>query len=194
MQSPTIVLFPSQLGWMTLVVVGTTVRDLTFGHRARAAARAAVGQWEQLLSATVVSLGQTDLQRSARGKRRRRHSLDDRIETIVRRLQGYASGQRDEFHDLRIDPGPMGQFRCRVFERCRRVAYGSTISYAALAAEAGYAGAARAVGNCMAANRIPLIVPCHRVVCSDGRLGSYSGPGGTAMKRRLLAIESDELT
>ncbi len=49
--------------------------------------------------------------------------------------------------------------------------------------------APRAVGNCMAANPIPLIVPCHRVTLADGRLGSYSAPGGTQTKRRLLAME-----
>ena len=82
------------------------------------------------------------------------------------------------------------RFQRRVLNQCRRVPCGATISYARLAAKAGYPGAARAVGNCMAGNPIPLIVPCHRVVCSDGRLGAYSAPGGTAMKRRLLALES----
>ena len=174
MQPPSIVLFPSELGWMALVAAGATVRRLAFGHPTAAKAEAAV-------------------RRSSQGRLCPRHSVDDRIDTIVRRLQAYASGERDEFRDLRIDPGPMSQFRRRVFDQCRRVGYGSTISYAELAAKAGCVGAARAVGNCMAANRMPLIVPCHRVVCSDGRLGSYSGSGGTAMKRRLLAIESDKL-
>ena len=77
--------------------------------------------------------------------------------------------------------------------QCRRIPYGRTMSYAELAAKAGSPNAARAVGNCMAGNRIPLIVPCHRVVCSDGRLGSYSAPGGTRMKRRLLDLESKKL-
>jgi methylated-DNA-[protein]-cysteine S-methyltransferase len=68
------------------------------------------------------------------------------------------------------------------------------LTYGELAAKAGYPGAARAVGNCMAANRIPLLIPCHRVVCAGGRLGSYSAPGGTVTKRRLLALEAGELS
>ena len=75
-------------------------------------------------------------------------------DALVHRLQAYASGAPDDFRDIRIDPGPPSEFQRRVLNQCRRVAYGSTISYGELAAKAGYPGAARAVGNCMAANRI----------------------------------------
>jgi methylated-DNA-[protein]-cysteine S-methyltransferase len=112
---------------------------------------------------------------------------------LVRRLQAFAAGQPDALGDIRIDPGPLTDFQRRVLRQCRRIPYGQTLSYAELAAKAGFSRAARAVGNCMAGNRIPLIIPCHRVVCADGRLGSYSAPGGTSMKRRLLALESREL-
>jgi methylated-DNA-[protein]-cysteine S-methyltransferase len=109
---------------------------------------------------------------------------------LVRRLKAYADGSPDDFSDVPIDFGPVSGFRRRVLEECRRVGYGATISYGDLAVRAGASGAARAVGNCMASNRIPLMVPCHRVVCSDGRLGAYSAPGGVKTKRRLLEMES----
>jgi methylated-DNA-[protein]-cysteine S-methyltransferase len=110
------------------------------------------------------------------------------------RLQAFASGKPDDFRDIRVEPGllqpSLTDFQRRVLDQCRKIPYGSTISYAELAAKAGFPRASRAVGNCMAANRIPLLIPCHRVVRSDGQLGSYSAPGGVGMKRRLLAMES----
>jgi methylated-DNA-[protein]-cysteine S-methyltransferase len=117
---------------------------------------------------------------------------------LRRRLQAYASGKPDDFRDIRLDlcllRPFLTDFQLRVLEQCRKIPYGATISYAELAAKAGFSRAARAVGNCMAGNLIPLLIPCHRVVKSDGQLGSYSAPGGVEMKRRLLASESKKLT
>jgi methylated-DNA-[protein]-cysteine S-methyltransferase len=156
--------FPSDLGWMGVVVAGGVVKRLTFGHPSSTSAKkAALGGMECGTAKPNIPL--------------------------VRRLQKYASGKLDSLRDIHVDLGPIGGFQRRVFEQCRRIPYGKTMSYAELAAKAGSPRAARAVGNCMAANRIPLLVPCHRVVCSDGRLGSYSAPGGVAMKRRILALE-----
>jgi len=167
MQPDTLFVFPSRLKWMAVIAAGTTVKQLTFGHRTAAAAKAALDS--RLLAGAIPG---------------------DKDSSLVRRLQAYASGTVDDFHDIRIDFGPLSPFRRRVLEQCRRIPYGSTVGYAELAAKAGCPGAARAVGNCMAANRMPLLIPCHRVVCSDGRLGSYSAPGGPETKRRLLALES----
>ena len=72
---------------------------------------------------------------------------------------------------------------------CRKIPYGKTLSYGQLAAKAGRPGAARAVGNHMAGNRTPIIVPCHRVLPSGGGLGGFSAAGGVALKRRLLEME-----
>ena len=81
-------------------------------------------------------------------------------------------------------------FQCRVYQRCRRIAYGATLSYGALAAAIGVPQAARAVGNTMARNRLPLVIPCHRVVGAAGALGGFSAPDGIHMKQRLLSLES----
>ena len=89
-----------------------------------------------------------------------------------------------------IDLGWTTEFQRRVIRRCRRIPYGKTATYGQIASAAGSPGAARAVGSCMAANRFPLIVPCHRVVRSGGGIGAFSAPGGTRTKRRLLAMES----
>jgi methylated-DNA-[protein]-cysteine S-methyltransferase len=73
-----------------------------------------------------------------------------------------------------------------------QIPYGRVVSYGCLAQQAGYPGASRAVGGAMAANPIPIIVPCHRVVAASGALTGYSGPGGIVMKKNLLSLEGVE--
>jgi methylated-DNA-[protein]-cysteine S-methyltransferase len=175
----TLLVFPSKLGWMAAVVAGATVKRLTFGHGSAAAARRAVGC---VLARTVVMKSSKDAA-----------CVQARTLRVVRRLRAFAAGEADALDDIPVDPGPLSDFQRRVLHECRRIPYGHTLSYAELATKAGCPGAARAVGNCMAGNRIPLIIPCHRVVCVDGRLGSYSAPGGSQMKRRLLALERAKL-
>lgn len=169
MPTDTILIFPSQLGWMAVVMTGEKVKQLTFGHPTAAAARAAVTPG---VSAQVPTKG-------------------GRNSPLVARLQSYAKGKHDDFRDVPLDLGPVTEFQRRVLKQCRNIGYGKTISYGQLAVKAGRPRAARAVGNCMAANQIPLIIPCHRVVRSDGQLGSYSAPGGVGMKRQLLEREAN---
>jgi methylated-DNA-[protein]-cysteine S-methyltransferase len=88
-----------------------------------------------------------------------------------------------------MEPG----FPRTVYEVLRRdVRFGETVSYGELAEMAGRPGAARAVGNAMSRNPVPIVVPCHRVVTSGGRIGGY-GPSGVRTKRFLLALEGVEL-
>lgn len=158
--------FSSKLGWMGIIVAGDAVKRLAFGHGSAAEVeRALVGQ-----SLEQARLGKPDT-------------------PLVRRLQEYAAGKPDSFRDVPVDYGDVSDFQRQVYKRCREIPLGKTMSYGELAAKAGSPGAARAVGNCMAANRIPLLVPCHRVVCADGKLGSYSAAGGVATKRKILALE-----
>jgi methylated-DNA-[protein]-cysteine S-methyltransferase len=86
--------------------------------------------------------------------------------------------------DLQLAHG----FRRAVLEKLVDVPYARTVSYAELAERAGSPRAVRAVGTACALNPVPLVVPCHRVVRSDGTPGSYRG--GTEAKRRLLALEA----
>ncbi len=79
-------------------------------------------------------------------------------------------------------------FDIAVYRALMAVPYGTTISYGELAIQAGYPGAARAVGSAMRRNPLPLLVPCHRVIKADGTLGQFTG--GVELKRRLLAIEN----
>lgn len=109
---------------------------------------------------------------------------------LVRRIQAYAAGGVDDFSDVQIDAGPQTAFQRRVVDRCRKIRFGQTMTYGQLARAAGSPAAARAVGNVMATNRTPLVVPCHRVVASSGGLGGYSAAGGTRTKLRMLEMEA----
>lgn len=83
---------------------------------------------------------------------------------------------------------PVGSpFRLAVLQACARIPRGQVRSYGDLASDAGYPGRARAAGTVMATNPLPLVIPCHRVLRSDGAIGHYGG--GADMKRRLLEAE-----
>ena len=92
-----------------------------------------------------------------------------------------------------VDLSMVGPFERVVLERLRRIPKGQVRTYRDIAREIGHPGAVRAVGNACAKNPVPLVVPCHRVVRTDGGLGGYSLRGGTALKRRLLEGEGVDL-
>lgn len=110
-----------------------------------------------------------------------------RLTTAAREVDEYFAGRRQAF-DLPLDLRLSAGFRRAVLDRLREVGYGRTSSYAELAAAAGSPRAVRAVGTACATNPLPVVVPCHRVVRSDGALGNYVG--GVAAKRALLALEA----
>jgi methylated-DNA-[protein]-cysteine S-methyltransferase len=103
-----------------------------------------------------------------------------------RELEQYFSGARREF-DVPIDWRLVQGFGRRVLEATAQVPFGSVTTYKRVATEAGSPGGARAAGNALGANPIPIIVPCHRVLHSGGGLGGYTG--GLDRKRLLLEIE-----
>lgn len=103
-------------------------------------------------------------------------------------LLEYFAGERARF-DLPLDLGPATDFEKRVLESVGRVPFGGVVPYAELARRIGRPTAARAVGNAVGRNPVPIVIPCHRVIRSDGTPGGYSG-GGPEFKRRLLALEN----
>jgi methylated-DNA-[protein]-cysteine S-methyltransferase len=118
---------------------------------------------------------------------------DDRA-PVLRQIAEYASGKRRRF-ETRLDwslveePGtPRAHpFRRRVLGELAKVRFGHTLSYGELARRAGKPGAARAVGGVMAKNPLPLVVPCHRVLAANDRIGGFTG--GLGLKRALLSLE-----
>ncbi|SEJ20713.1 methylated-DNA-[protein]-cysteine S-methyltransferase [Arthrobacter sp. yr096] len=110
-----------------------------------------------------------------------------RLDDAARQLDEYFAGARREF-DLTLDFRLSRGFRLNVLQHLPRIAYGRTESYAEVAVAAGSPNAVRAVGTACATNPLPVIVPCHRVVKSDGSFGGYLG--GADAKRALLTLEA----
>jgi len=109
-----------------------------------------------------------------------------RLAPVIRQLDEYFAGTRTRFDvPLAMRGTP---FQIEVWRALQRIPYGETRTYAAIAREIGRPAATRAVGAANGANPIPIIVPCHRVIGSNGSLTGFGG--GIDVKRRLLALES----
>ncbi|MFV0306888.1 MAG: methylated-DNA--[protein]-cysteine S-methyltransferase [Desertimonas sp.] len=110
-----------------------------------------------------------------------------RTDDVARQLDEYFAGTRHRF-DVAVDLALVNGFRREVIATLADIAYGERASYAELARRAGRPNAVRAVGSACANNPVPVVVPCHRVVRSDGTIGQYRG--GTDAKHVLLALEA----
>jgi methylated-DNA-[protein]-cysteine S-methyltransferase len=109
---------------------------------------------------------------------------------IVALLQGEAR----DLTDIQLDfDDAVPEFHRRVYDVTRTIRPGTTLSYGEVAERVGEPDAARAVGQALGRNPIPIIVPCHRVLAAKGGTGGFSAPGGTATKLQLLAIEGERL-
>jgi len=108
------------------------------------------------------------------------------LKRIMKAIQGYFTDPAVKF-SFKIDLSDCTPFQRKVYTALRKVPRGETVTYAALAKRAGYPGAARAVGTAMKKNRLPVVIPCHRVVPASGGVGEYSA--GKQWKRFLLRHE-----
>jgi O-6-methylguanine DNA methyltransferase len=140
----------------------------------------------------AVILGRGSLETKKKTLRRMFPRVDvqrnsSKVKRYRREIRDYLQGKRQKISipiDLQAVKSP---FQRRVLNHCRRIPFGRTVSYGRLALRVGAPAAARAVGGAMAANPVPIVVPCHRVVASNGGLQGYSG--GLHYKKKLLAIE-----
>jgi methylated-DNA-[protein]-cysteine S-methyltransferase len=110
------------------------------------------------------------------------------LKTLQAQTIAYFEGRPAKF-DTPLALDGLSPFVRKVLTACRKIPSGKTVSYSQLARIIGKAGASRAVGNALAKNPIPLIIPCHRVIRHDGSLGNFSAIGGTILKKRLLTLE-----
>jgi len=117
----------------------------------------------------------------------------DLFRPAQKQITAYFEGVCTDFRDVPIVLDGFGLFARRILTVCRGIKFGQTVSYGQLAKIAGKPGAARAVGRVMAKNPLPLIIPCHRVRCANGKIGGFSAMGGVKLKKRLLQFEQKAL-
>jgi methylated-DNA-[protein]-cysteine S-methyltransferase len=112
------------------------------------------------------------------------------VAQVIEAAQRYFAGERVDFSDVALDLGEQEEFFQRIYAALRRVGWGQTTTYGTLANQLGAgAKAAQDVGQAMAQNPVPLIIPCHRVLAAGGKVGGFSAPGGSATKLRMLELE-----
>jgi methylated-DNA-[protein]-cysteine S-methyltransferase len=167
--------FSTDFGWFGLWGTDDGVAGLAIGHTAEESARRS---FERRLPVEWPDAEWADA---------------DWDPALRRRLQDYTLGRTDGFQDVRVILPVLTAFQRAVIEATRRIPCGETRTYGELAADAGRPGAARAVGNVMACNRVPIVIPCHRVVASGGKWGGFSAPQGVDLKRRMLDVEAGAL-
>lgn len=159
----TAVIGDTRMGWAGVALTAAGIRHATLFHRGRAAAAgelAAFGAREQ---------------------------PDARAAEVLGLLQAYAAGEPAEIEAFPIDLPPCNAFQRQTWLALREIPRGQTRSYGWLAQRVGRASAPRAIGALVGSNPIPLWLPCHRVVASDGSLHGFGG--GLAMKQALLELE-----
>lgn len=111
----------------------------------------------------------------------------ERLAPYQKQIEEYFAGDRTRF-SIPVDLELLkSSFRRDVLRQCQKIPYGTTLSYGELAARVGSPRAARAVGAAMAANPVPIVIPCHRVVASNNRLGGFAL--GPSAKEKLLSLE-----
>jgi methylated-DNA-[protein]-cysteine S-methyltransferase len=108
-------------------------------------------------------------------------------------LERYFEGERIDFGGVALDLSGVGSFQRAIYDAARALAWGETATYGDLARQAGSPGAARAVGQAMGHNPVPIIIPCHRVLAAGRKIGGFSAHGGALTKQRLLAMEGVHL-
>lgn len=108
---------------------------------------------------------------------------------VQEKVKAYFDGSYVDFGDVEVVLS-MSEFGRRVLGACRDVRYGQCVSYGDLAKMAGRARAVRAVGGALGRNPVPLIIGCHRIVRSDGKIGGFSAGGGVGLKQRMIELES----
>ncbi len=114
--------------------------------------------------------------------------------SVQKRIKAYFEGDLVDFgRNIPIDFNGQSKFNSEVLRTCRKIGFGRVRSYSQLAKKLGRPAAGRAVGNALARNPLPLIIPCHRVIRSDGKIGGFTAPGGTDLKTRLLNFEKSVL-
>ncbi len=111
------------------------------------------------------------------------------VQSAIDGIEALLRGEKSALEEIELDLSRTPPFHKRVYEAARSIAPGETLTYGAIAARLGEPGNARAVGSALGRNPFAIVVPCHRVLAANGKLGGFSANGGAATKLRLLSLE-----
>jgi methylated-DNA-[protein]-cysteine S-methyltransferase len=149
--------------------------------------------WSERGIVAVELPGRGSAQTAARLKRRvpgaAEGAAPGAVRDAIEAMAALLAGERPDLTGVVLDLQGVAPFDQSVYAIARAIPAGETLTYGEIAARLGDPAAARAVGRALAANPFPIIVPCHRVLAADGKMGGFSAPGGAAAKARMLSIE-----
>jgi len=111
-------------------------------------------------------------------------------ESLIKKVKEYYAGKKVDFTDCRLNLDNYTNFQKEILQLVKKIPYGEIRTYKEAAEAAGYPRAYRAVGNTMRNNPLPLVVPCHRVIKSDGSIGGFSGQKDNPLKKKMIDLES----
>jgi len=109
--------------------------------------------------------------------------------SLIKKVKEYYTGKKVDFKDYQLNLDDYTNFQQEILQTVRKIPYGEIRSYKEAAEAAGYPRAYRAVGNTMRNNPLPLVVPCHRVIKSDGSIGGFSGKKDNPLKKKMIDLE-----
>jgi methylated-DNA-[protein]-cysteine S-methyltransferase len=117
------------------------------------------------------------------------------VAALIVDIQKYCVGEKIDFSNVAVDLGGMDDFSRRIYTALRGVGFGDTVTYGDLAKQLGLSGweGARDIGAAMGSNRVPIVIPCHRVLAAGNKPGGFSAYGGIKTKQKLLALEGVSL-
>jgi len=161
-------LFDTPIGTCSLVWKGATIVGLRLPEESAAATR-------------------TRIQRRWPGAEEQ--APDTTLQAVIGRVLRLLAGEAVDLSDVPLDFGDAPDFHKRAYQVARTIPPGQTMTYGEIAKRLGVPHESREVGQAMGKNPVAIIMPCHRVLGADGKMGGFSATGGVAIKRRILEIE-----
>ena len=159
-------LFPTSIGWCGVLTAPRGLLRLYAGY----------AKPNQLVNQMVGTVGGSIEKIPATGM-------------VIDKIKRYCSGEKVSFAGCKMDWSSLSPFQQKVLKTAMKIPYGSVETYGSLARKIGCPRGSRAVGNALAHNPFPLLIPCHRIIRGDGKPGGFSAGGGVMLKNKLLQME-----
>ena len=162
-------IFKTNIGWCGIVIYKKELRRIFIGYK----------KYNQLFRQITEEFGKDLKKIPSTGE-------------LIRKINLYCSGNKTSFNRYKIDWLSLTPFQTKVLRAAMKIPYGTITTYGNLAKTIGHPKSSRAVGNALSKNPFPLIVPCHRIVRGDGKVGGFSAGGGKELKEKLLGMEQEK--